>query len=427
MRRQILLTVAASTIVVLFAFLFPLAWLVRSSAADRATSEATLGVQPIAAVVNTLSVSDLTLVVSAVRGRLGDSISVFLPDGQVIGDPHPVTDSIRLAKTQTAFSADLADGGRELLIPVTSSNRSTTVVRVEIPAAHLTKGVALSWLALGLLGLALLTLVLLVADRLARSFLGPLHALTETTSRLGAGDLGARVVPAGPPEVAAAGSALNRLGGRIGELLAAEREEVADLSHRLRTPLTALRLDTENLRDEEERERLGRDVAGLTRVVDQVISEARRPVREGVTVVCDATAVVTARAAFWQVLAEDTERIVTLRIDPGPIRARLLADDLSHVVDALLGNVFAHTPDGTAFGIDVSRLPGGGCRLVIYDAGPGLPGEDVIARGTSGRGSSGLGLDIARRGAEASGGRLSAQLGAAGGTRVVVDLGPPEQ
>jgi signal transduction histidine kinase len=158
-----------------------------------------------------------------------------------------------------------------------------------------------------------------------------------------------------------------------------------------------------------------------------VIREARRPVREGVSVVCDSVAVISARAAFWQVLADDTERIVTLRFDPGPIPVRLLADDLSYVVDALLGNIFAHTPDGTAFGIDVSRLARGGCCLVIYDSGPGLAHDDVMSRGTSGRGSSGLGLDIARRGAEASGGRLSAQQGEGGGTRIVVDLGPPTE
>ena len=51
----------------------------------------------------------------------------------------------------------------------------------------------------------------------------------------------------GPEEVRRVGAALNRLAGRIDELLAAERETVADLSHRLRTPLTAVRLDVESL------------------------------------------------------------------------------------------------------------------------------------------------------------------------------------
>jgi signal transduction histidine kinase len=424
-RRQILLTVAASTLVVLVAFLVPLAWLVRSSAADRATSEATLGVQPIAAVAGTLPVDQLQLVVAAVRGRLGEAVTVFLPDGSEVGDQRLAGDSVRLARRQTAFSADLPGGGREILIPVTSATGGTTVVRVEIPASRLAQGVSNAWFVLGLLGLVLLALALLVADRVARSLLVPMHALTETASRLGAGDLDARVVPSGPAEVAAAGRALNRLGGRIVDLLRAEREQVADLSHRLRTPLSALRLDAEGLRDEEERDRLGRDVAGLTRVVDQVITEARRPVREGVTPTCDAAAVVATRIAFWQVLADDTDRTVSVRLDPGPIPVAVVEADLADAVDAVLGNVFAHTPDGTPFSVELTRVPGRGCRLVVEDAGPGLPFHDVVSRGSSGGGSSGLGLDIARRSAEASGGRLSLLTGERGGVRVVVYLGPP--
>lgn len=425
MRRQILATVAVSTLVVLLAFLVPLAWLVRTSAADRATSEATLGVQPIAAVAATLPTDQLALVVDAVRGRLGEPITVYLPDGTVLGDPRPVTDSVRLAQQQTAFSADLPNGGREILISITSADAKTAVIRAEIPRSRLTRGVGPAWFVLGLLGVALLGLALLVADRLARSFLRPLHALTDTASRLGAGDLDARLDPRGPPEVADAGRALNRLGGRIGELLKAEREQVADLSHRLRTPLSALRLDAEGLQDEEERSRLSRDVDGLSRVVDQVISEARRPEREGVTPICDAATVVAGRVAFWQVLADDTDRTVQVRLATGPIPVRLVAGDLAAAVDALLGNVFAHTPDGTAFSVDLTRVPGGGARVIVEDAGPGLPTREVLARGTSGGGSSGLGLDIVRRGAEASGGGMAVLPGTHGGTRVVLELGPP--
>lgn len=424
MRRQILLTVAVSTAVVLVAFLVPLAWLVRSSAADRATSDATLGIQPIAAVAGTLPADQLRLVAEAVRGRLGEPVTVFLPSGAQLGDLRPVTDSVRLARRQVAFTADLPGGGREVLIPITTASGGTTVVRVEVSAARLAQGVGHAWLVLGLLGLALLGLALLIADRLARSWLVPMHALTETASRLGAGDLSARVTPRGPTEVVAAGRALNRLGGRIGDLLRAEREQVADLSHRLRTPLSALRLDAEALADGEERERLVRDVAGMTRVVDQVISEARRPVREGLVASCDAAAVTAHRLAFWQVLADDTDREVSVHLDPGPVPVALVAQDLADAVDAVLGNVFAHTPDGTPFAVVLRRLPGGGARLAVDDAGPGLPTYDVVGRGTSGVGSSGLGLDIVRRSAEASGGYFGLLPSELGGVRVVLDLGP---
>lgn len=93
--------------------------------------------------------------------------------------------------------------------------------------------------------------------------------------QLEGGDLTARVVPTGPPEIREVGTALNRLAERIRELLQSDRETVADLSHRLRTPVTALRLDAEALRDPEEAERLSGDVDELQRAVDRIIRAAR--------------------------------------------------------------------------------------------------------------------------------------------------------
>ncbi len=426
MRRQLLLTVAASTVVVLIVFLVPLAWLIRSSTADRATSEAALGVQPLAAVVGVSDDATVRLAVEQVQSAIREPVTVFLGDGQVLGDPRPRTDSVRLAGLGRAFSADLPGGGREVLIPVLGRSEGGAVVRVEIPATRLTRGVHRAWLVLGGLALVLLMLALLVADRLARSFLRPVHSLTETASLLGAGDLAARVRPGGPAEVAEAGHAVNRLATRIGALLDAEREAVADLSHRLRTPVTALRLDAEDLQDPVERERLTLDVAELSRTVDQLISEARRPVREGVTASCDAVEVVSTRAAFWQVLADDTERRMDVATPSHPVRVRLAAADLADAVDAVLGNVFAHTPGGTAVRVRLAAATGGGAVLTIEDEGAGLPEQDVLGRGASPGGSTGLGLDIARRSAEASGGAL--QLGSrpgGPGLRVEMLLGPP--
>ena len=425
MRRQLLLTVAASTLVVLVAFLVPLAWLIRSSTADRATSEATVGVQPLAAVVGVADTATIRLAVDQVRSAVHEPVTVFLGDGEVLGDQRPRTASVQLAALGRAFSADLPGGAREVLIPVAGRAEGTAVVRVEIPAATLTSGVRTAWLVLGGLGLALLALALLVADGLARSFLRPLHSLTETATRLGMGDLGARVRPGGPPEVADAGRAVNRLGSRIESLLHAERESVADLSHRLRTPISALRLDADDLHDDEERERLSSDVEELSRAVDQLISEARRPVREGVTAACDAVAVVVGRAAFWRVLAEDTDRQLDVQTPAVAVPVRLTADDLSNAVDALLGNVFAHTPDGTPIRVALLARPDGGALLMVEDEGPGLPGPEVLRRGESTAGSTGLGLDIVRRSAEASGGALRLAEGPAGGLRVLMELGPP--
>ena len=64
----------------------------------------------------------------------------------------------------------------------------------------------------------------------------------------------------GPAEVAKVGSALNGLADRIDEVIAVEREAVADLSHRLRTPLTALRLQVEAMPDRDSAAKLAHEL-----------------------------------------------------------------------------------------------------------------------------------------------------------------------
>ena len=213
---------------------------------------------------------------------------------------------------------------------------------------------------------------------------------------------------------------MNRLADRIDQLIAEERETVADMSHRLRTPMTALRLDAESLRDPAEAERIGAHVSALERMLTAVIRAARRPQREGRLPSCDATAVVGDRIGFWSALAEDQGRPATTELPDGPLPVRAAREDLAAAVDALLENVIAHTPEGTAFAVRLTPTATG-ARLEVTDDGPGLPAE-APERGRSDRGSSGLGLDIARRCAEASGGSMTLDATPAGGTAIVLEL-----
>jgi signal transduction histidine kinase len=242
--------------------------------------------------------------------------------------------------------------------------------------------------------------------------------LASAAARLGEGDLAQRVEPEGPKEVAAVGQAFNFLADRVGVLLAAERELVADLSHSLRTPLTVLRLEADAIPDATTRNRVRAAVVELEEAVTALIAEARRPITEDAGVPIDLAAIAADRVLFWSALADDQGRALTSELETGPIPVRASARDLEAALDALLGNVFEHTPEGTAFGVTVQRASNAPEVVVIIDdAGPGLDPARV-RRGRSGGGSTGLGLDIARRTAEAAGGRLTIERSPLGGARI---------
>jgi signal transduction histidine kinase len=426
MRLRVVLLVVATSSLVLVSFLVPLALVLRTFAADRAMSTATIQAQNLAPLVTTLDPGSLRLAVGQVSAENRSTpVTVFMPGGTELGTPATRTAPVQLAARGRSFTA-VTPAGAEVLVSVQGMPTGTAVIRVFVPTAQLRQGVARAWLLLGGLGLGLLALSVLVADQLARSLIRPITDMARAADDLASGDLTARAVVTGSPEVRRASAGLNRLAVRIGELLAHERETVADLSHRLRTPLTALRIDAESLRDDDEMARLSADVNAVERTVSEIIREARRPTGEG-SGLCDAAEVVTERAMFWQPLAEDQERLMTLEVAPGPVLVRVSAEDLAACIDILLENVFSHTAEGLAFEIRLSRRAGGGAWLVVADDGPGFPDADPTQRGLSSGGSTGLGLDIARRIAEASGGTLTVGRSPTGGGSITAGLGPPVQ
>jgi signal transduction histidine kinase len=278
---------------------------------------------------------------------------------------------------------------------------------------------------LAALGLALLGGSLLMADRLGRRFVEPIRSLAASAQAMGT-DRETRVEPQGPREVQDVAAALNRLGDRVATLIARERVNVADLSHRLRTPITALRLSIDSLPAGTERSRIQEDVDNLERMVDFVVAEARRSQREGITPAADVVSVVVERTDFWRALAEDQDRAFVTDLPESPILVQAGASDLGAVVDILLDNVFSYTDEGTEVRVSLTRGPeGDAALLVVEDAGPGWPHEvDVVDRGVSASGSSGLGLSIVRNTAEASNGAVTLDRSGLGGARVEVLLGP---
>jgi signal transduction histidine kinase len=421
MRRRLVLVVAATTGLVVVAFAIPLAALVRNVAHDRAVTAAERDAAALAPVL-AVTTDDVELVTAAVEqtatgadGRL----SVFTASTQ-IGDQTPADDrALALARDRGAGFSRETSAGAEIYSPVITGDGQTTVVRARVPDALLDEGVRTAWAALAAVGVVLVLAGCALADGLARSVTRDAADLAGTARALAGGTADARARPSAVSEIGDVAAALNALADRIDELRAAERERVADLSHRLRTPLTVLRLEA----DRTGIPAVTQGVDRLERDITQLIVDARRPLHDGlVDAGCDLTAVVRERARFWNALAEDDGRPTTTEIPAGPLVVRLAEAEAVAAIDALLNNVFTHTPDGTGYSIEL-RVAGHEARLTVHDDGPGIGnGAMAAVRGVSGAGSTGLGLDIVRHAARSAGGTVTIESEPAAGFTVHVDL-----
>ena len=424
MRRQLVLVTLATTLMVAIAFVVPLALLVRTVARDRALHAAEVDARALAPALAIDRQEDtLEAAMEATDAGRAGRMAILLPDGRRVGASVAEDRGVAAARRGTALSVTTVSGAR-VLVPVVLGRDGVAVVSVDVPRSEMDAGVARAWRVLALIAAGLVVAAAVVADRLGRGMVRPVEHLASAATRLGEGDLTTRVEPSGPLEVARVGETFNVLAGRIVDLLAAERELVADLSHRLRTPLMRLRLTAEAQSEGAggavpSRQLLG-DLDALERAVSSVIEEARG---SGIPAVhADLGDVVAARVEFWAALAEEEKRRWTLEREPGPHLVAVSPGDLAAAVDALIGNVMTHTPEATGFTVRVIRH-GDGSQLVVEDEGPGFT-DSATARGVSGAGSSGLGLDIARRTAERTGGTLAVDPPAGGGGRVTLRFGP---
>ncbi|MDP9094076.1 MAG: HAMP domain-containing histidine kinase [Actinomycetota bacterium] len=447
MRRRILLLVVGMTTLVVLAFAIPVAVLLDSAVQQRAAHATTDQADNVAATLRlgAQTTSTLSAYLTSLSARSGRPTSVVLPNNTVLG-PAPASLAVGGAPSDgggpgggssgpgggappTGGGAGPGDYPQSTLHPVSGGQVAGTqvrladgnyLVRVFVSNSALHAGEGKWWALLIGASAGLLVLGAVAGELLTRRIVRPLTRTAHTAHQLSAGDTSARAPTAGPREIAEVGTALNRLADRIDELIAEERETVADLSHRLRTPLTALRLDAEALRDPTEAERVGAHVTTVERTLTAVIHAARRPQREGRLPSCDATAVVRDRIGFWSALAEDQGRAWSAQLPDSPLPVRASADDFAAAIDALLENVIAHTPEGVPFAVRLWEQQDG-VYLEVSDEGPGMP-ADALIRGRSDRGSTGLGLDIARRSAESGGGSMTIQAGPNGGTVITLQL-----
>ncbi|MGB7861316.1 MAG: HAMP domain-containing sensor histidine kinase [Acidimicrobiia bacterium] len=425
MRLRLIIQAAAVTSMVALAFVIPLAVVISQSASDRALDIAERQAENIARYIavlapETVDTADLADLVPQ-TGPAYD-VTVILPDGSVVGDEMLAGEDLSTAIEGTANRAEVANG-IVLYLPVVATGGATSIVRVVVPQEELRKGVARSWLILAVLGVTLVGIAVAIADWIGRSVVRPVSQLSASAVKWGSGEFAARVEPDGPSEIRAMGVEFNRLADQIDRMLVSEREAAADLSHRLRTPLTALRLDVEALNSGPSRERVLDDLAEMERTVDYVIDQARRGARHGLpSARTDLAGVIKDRVEYWAVLAEEQSRTLSLNATQESAIVAMETEDASALIDALIENVFAHTPEGTPFAV-TTVVRQEDVLLAVEDGGPGLPDHGVLERGRSEGSSSGLGLDIVRKTAEGAGGSLRlGSSGRMGGSLIAIRL-----
>ena len=424
MRRRLALVFVALAVMLAIGFLVPLGRSVSSQARLRALAGAQSDARGVATALAAVAGSTGELpgvaeVEFVLHSFDSSDLMVLMADGSVIGSGP--SDAVAVASEATgSVVAKVADGALAI-VPVTfGGTGGQLVVTAFVDGDTLREGVGSSWLILTALGLIVVLGAVPLADRLAVSITRPVQDLSDAAHRWAGGDLEARVVPDGPDEVAESGRAFNQLAERLTDLLAAERERAADLSHRLRTPIAALRLQAETVADPGERAALIGDIVHLEGEVTALIEDVRRSESVEATI-CDLPSVVAQRMGFWRVVASVQQRSVETEVDEGsPLLVNLPAAGVLTVLDNLVQNVLTHTVAGVGFTVSTSSGPP---RLTIADEGDGLPSADVFDRGSSSGRGTGLGLDIVRRLAEQSGGEVT--VGEGDGATIVVRFGEP--
>ncbi len=293
-------------------------------------------------------------------------------------------------------------------------------------------GPTMAPVAAGVLGVGMMVIAFVVFGPARRRLL----AVQDATERLGAGDLDARAPDNGGDEVAAVARSFNKmaveLASRARALEAsdnARRQLLADVSHELMTPLTAMRGYIETLGmselklDSPTRERYLRIVTDETHRLEGIIGDLLDLARlEG-----GGTSMrrerVDVKAIFTRVAArherELQERGVRLVQHVEPAAEVVVGDPdrLEQALQNLAANALRHTPEGGEIVLSSSVVPDGS-MLSVRDTGPGIPEEHLpliferfykVDAARKAAGGSGLGLSIVKAIVERHGGRISAR------------------
>jgi signal transduction histidine kinase len=407
------------------------------------------------------SVHGRAVVVDATGTSVADSAG---DPGQVFGNRPEF--QAALAGRIVAGRRPSATAGTDLLLVAVPQRHDGAVVgavRVTYPRSELDALVRANWYRLGALAVVVIGAVIFVGLVIARWATRPIRAIEAAAGRLADGDLGARVtLGSSPAEVSDLAAAFNEMAERNEDLVDRQRRFVADASHQLRTPLTALSLRLESVmasaeeQDPQDRA-LVRDaqaaeaeVARLAGIVEQMLALSRSG-HASLAIEVDVRSVAEERTISWREVAVEQGRRLELFAAAHPLVVRAPVGVLEQILDNLIANALAYSPksqpievvlatDGSRIGelpaattesqVRESEIKSSFVRLAVVDHGPGLDPEELALaprrfwRGPSSSTSpgSGLGLAIVESLTGSMGGSLELTDTPGGGLTVVVRI-----
>jgi signal transduction histidine kinase len=320
------------------------------------------------------------------------------------------------------------------------SGTAVGTVVLERPTGPLNQNIANLWLYLVALSGAAMAAAVLIAIYFARWVSRPLARLDTAARKIADGDLTVRAKPGyGPPELRRMAATFNMMAGRLEALVHGHRAMLADASHQLRTPLTALRLRLDLLAADSapataaELAGAQEEIARLSRLVDGLLATARaESVTEQLEQI-DVMDAVSERVAAWQPVA-DGNGIKLLAEPPSASPGSLVAlgsGHLEQILDNLLDNAIEAIGDEGGIVRVAAAKSEFGATLTVADDGPGMTPQQrsrAFLRYTTGsQNGTGLGLAIVHRLVTANGGTIRLADTPGGGLTVEVELpGPAE-